>query len=80
MTEPQRIAAIFANDLDGGGAALLVAICENDGTAAAGDDLGYVRELEAAGCLLEGKLTVLGMRVALVLQAQHGVTRYGRDK
>lgn len=79
MTEPQRIAALLANDLDGGAAAPLVAILEDDGVVVDREGVGYLRELEAAGCVHEGKRTPLGSRVALVLQAEHGIALPPRD-
>lgn len=71
--EPQRIAVFLINQLDGGAAALLVAILKDAFVAVQPDDVGYISELETEGCVAEGKVTPLGAKVAAILQSKHGV-------
>lgn len=77
-TETERIADLLTESDDLSAAALLVAISEDDGLVVPREDLYLVRELEAAGCLSEGKRTPMGQRVAIVLRAR-GIRPLGSD-
>jgi len=76
--EVNRIAKLLATELDGGAAALLVAIWSGENVVVQRDDIGYLRDLEAAGCVSEGKVTIVGMRVAIVLRRKYGVVAVPR--
>jgi hypothetical protein len=73
MNEPRRIAGLLTEGTDMAAAALLVAICDDDGVAVPREDAPLVRELERMGCLHEGRRTPLGIRVGIILRAELGI-------
>jgi ABC-type uncharacterized transport system ATPase subunit len=73
MSEPRRIAGLLTDGTDMAAAALLVAICDDDGVVVPREDMALVRELERMGCLHEGKRTPLGIRVGIILRAELGI-------
>lgn len=73
MSEPRRIAGLLTEGTDLAAAALLVAICDDDGVEIPREDIDLVRTLERLGCLAEGRRTPLGVRVGIILRAELGI-------
>ena len=67
MTAPAELARELYDTTDLAAAALLVAMADDDPVSVPREDHYLVRELEALGCLHDGKLTELGRRTAFKL-------------
>lgn len=64
---PAELAHHLFDGTDLAAAGLLVAIWQRDDVSVPREDMYLVRQLEALGCVLEGKTTKLGRRTAVRL-------------